>query len=83
MTSGANGSHTARWSREQRDRLVITDKAGKAVDSHAVQPAGDRPGARILWDTGWMAYPGAEWQEDRSGQWSRAVFPESEMGRKR
>ncbi len=83
MTTGSNDCHTARWSHGQPDMLVITDMAGTIVDSHPAHPAGGHPGPRMLWDTGWMAYPSAEWQEDPPGQWSRAVFPGSGPGRKR
>lgn len=83
MSGTTNGSHTARWSRDQKDILVITDAAGNVVESHPARSAADRPGAQILWNTGWMAYPGTEWQEEPPGQWPRPVFPESEMSRKR
>jgi len=59
---------------------VITDTAGNVVDSYPVPLAGDRLGPQILWRTDWLAYPGTEWQEEPRGQWSRAVFPESELG---
>jgi hypothetical protein len=55
---------------------VITDASGGAVMSFTVIPPGDRPTARLLRDTGWSHYPGAEWQEDPPGQWSIGVFPD-------
>lgn len=83
MTHPANGRHVAQWSEKDRDVLVIISAAGNVVESLRIEPAGDRPGARILWRTGWMSYPGTEWQEEPPGQWSRAVFPDTEMGSKR
>ena len=82
MTHPGNGSHAAQWS-GGRNVLVIIDSAGNVVDSHATEPAGDRPPACILWHTGWTAYPGTEWQEEPPGQWTRAVFPDTGMARKR
>jgi hypothetical protein len=83
MTNPGNGCHIAQWSEKEPDVLVITGPAGNLVRSLRIEPAGDRPGVRILWRTGWVAYPGTEWQEERPGQWSRAVFPDSEMGNNR
>jgi hypothetical protein len=82
MTSPGNGCHVAQWS-GGRNNLVITDPAGNVVDLQLTEPAGDRPPAQILWHTGWVAYPGTEWQEEPPGQWSRAVFPDTEMGCRR
>ena len=84
MTHPGNGCHIAQWSEKDRDVLTITGPAGNVVESlRRVEPAGDRPGPRILWRTGWIAYPGTEWQEEPPGQWSRAVFPDTEMGSRR
>ena len=80
---GGNGCHVAQWSEKDRDMLTITDPAGNVVESLRVEPVWDRPGPRILWCTGWIAYPGTEWQEEPPGQWTRAVFPDTEMARKR
>jgi hypothetical protein len=74
MTRAGNGHWIAQWPVNDRNVLVITDPAGNVVESLVTQPAGDRPSAHILWHTGWIAYPGTEWQEEPPGQWSRAVF---------
>jgi hypothetical protein len=70
----------ARWSTDQPGTLHITSPAGEVVDAHTVTPPGDRPGPQILWHTGWSAYPGAEWQEEPPGQWSRSVFRDPPAG---
>jgi hypothetical protein len=84
MTHPGNGCHVAQWSEKDRGALVVTGPAGEVVESLRIEePPGGRPGAGILWHTGWMAFPGTEWQEEPPGQWSRAVFPDTEMGSKR
>jgi hypothetical protein len=83
MTHSGNGSHVAQWLEKDRDVLVITGPAGNVVESLRVEQVWDRPGSRILWRTGWIAYPGTEWQEEPPGQWTRTVFPDTEMGSRR
>lgn len=83
MTHPGNGCHVARWSENDRDVLVITGPAGGLVESLHIEPAGDLPYPQMLWQTGWVPYPGSEWQEEPPGHWSRAVFPDTEMGGKR
>jgi hypothetical protein len=83
MTHPGNSSHVALWSEKDRDVLTITGPAGNLVESLRIEPVWDRPGPRILWHTGWIAYPGTEWQEEPPGQWMRAVFPDTEMARDR
>jgi hypothetical protein len=58
MTHPGNGSHVAQWSEKDRDVLTITGPAGNLVESLRVEQVWDRPGSRILWRTGWIAYPG-------------------------
>jgi hypothetical protein len=82
MTHPGDGRFVARWSAKERGALVITDIAGHVVDSRTVPLAGDLPYPQMLWQTGWVPYPGSEWQEEPPGQWSRAVFPDTEMGGK-
>jgi hypothetical protein len=78
MNQPGNASHIAQWS-GRWDKLVIIDPAGNVVESLLTEPAGDRPSAHILWHNGWIAFPGTEWEEEPPGQWSRPVFPDSEM----
>jgi hypothetical protein len=69
-----NGAGVAHWPQSRWDRIVITDAAGTVLDSCPVTPDGDRPRPQMLWNTGWCAYPGSEWQEKLPGQWAVAVF---------
>ena len=84
MTHPGNGCHVARWSENDRDVLVITGPAG---EPGGIAPTLNRratfPYPQMLWQTGWVPYPGSEWQEEPPGHWSRAVFPDTEMGGKR
>jgi hypothetical protein len=73
--------HVARWSFRQRSRLIIVDSLGSVVASYPIETPGDRPGHDMLWRNGWIAYPGAEWEEDPEGEWSRSVFPDCEVHR--
>jgi hypothetical protein len=66
--------YVARWSRQERDRLVIVDPVGKLASSFPVQCENDRPGWELLLSTGWCAYPGSEWEEESPGHWSVPVF---------
>jgi hypothetical protein len=71
--------HIAHWSVRQRRRLVITDRAGNTVATYSVEPSTDKPGHEMLHLNGWSAYPGAEWKEEPEGEWSRSVFPDSQI----
>lgn len=75
------GCHMARWSSRQRERLVITTEPGQAVACYPVPQATPRPGPELLWDTGWLAFPGAEWEEEPPGRWSIPVFTFASPGR--
>jgi hypothetical protein len=82
MTHPGNGSHVARWSDKDRGVVVITGPGGGLVESLRIEPAGDLPYPQMLWQSGWVPYPGSEWQEDPPGHWTRAVFPDTQMGGK-
>jgi hypothetical protein len=71
-----SGTHMARWSAGNAGKLLIINPAGNIVDALAIPPGGDRPGPGLLAGAIWAPYPGAEWEEDRPGQWSQAVFRE-------
>ncbi len=76
-----HGSHLARWSSRQRGQLLITAEPGQAAACYPIPQATYRPGPELLWDTGWLAFPGAEWEEEPSGQWSTPVFTFASPGR--
>jgi hypothetical protein len=69
-----SGCHVALWSRQRPDMVVIADPDGNVVDSYAVPQSNDRPGWGMLAQMAWYLYPGSEWEEEPSGQWSVAVF---------
>lgn len=70
----------ARWSRQDRERLVIVDTAGNVVATCPVSQDSERPSWEMLVSAGWSAYPGSEWEEDAPGQWEVAVFKDSRSG---
>lgn len=74
-------NYVARWSRRQRDVVVIADGAGRAVASFPVSGVFDRPDWKALLKTGWGEFPGASWQEGPEGVWSVAVFNHDLMRR--
>lgn len=69
--------YVARWSVEQAGKLVITDHAGNEVDTFAIPPGVERPSEGFFLGALWAPIPGAEWEEDRPGRWTHAVFRES------
>jgi hypothetical protein len=83
MTHPGNGCHVAQWSEKDREVLTILSPDGNLVESLRIAPAGDLPYPQMLWQTGWVPYPGSEWQEEPPGQWTRAIFPDTDMARKR
>jgi len=72
--------HLACWSAAQRGKLIITDSAGREVASFPITRDKDRPCPQMLWETGWSAYPGSEWEEEPPGEWSVAVFNQDSIG---
>jgi hypothetical protein len=68
--------HVAQWSLGCRARLQILTTSGDVAASYPITPPGERPGYDILDQNGWIAYPGAEWEEEPEGQWSLPVFPD-------
>ena len=87
MTSEPCRCHVAMWSEKQPARLVIRDPDGNVVSTLDVTPdhtIGERPNLRLLWHTGWTAYPGSEWRdEDWTGDWEVKVFADSGTAGKR
>jgi hypothetical protein len=73
--------YVARWSCRQRDVVVIADRAGRVVASFPVPRDCDQPSWKMLLETGWSAFPGAEWQEQSEGVWSVAVFSQELLRR--
>jgi hypothetical protein len=55
VTNPGNGCHVAQWSEKDREVLTILGPAGNVVESLRIEPVWDRPWARILWRTGWIA----------------------------
>lgn len=74
------GGHVALWSRRRSGTISIVDATGHVVASYLVPQAADRPGAEMLWGTGWSDCPGSEWREEFPGQWLIAVFRHPERG---
>jgi hypothetical protein len=75
INNGASADYyLARWSHQERERLVIVDVAGNVVSSCSVAQSCDRPGWEMLVSAGWCAYPGSEWEEEPPGRWEVAVF---------
>ena len=73
--------HMAYWSHSHKRQLIITDGAGKIVDSLTIPVEGDRP-PKVFADAAWAPYPGAEWDEEPPGCWSIAVFREEMTGQR-
>jgi len=76
-----DGCHLARWSSQRKGQLVITTHTGQTVTSYPITHITQGPGPELLWDTGWLAYPGAEWEEEPPGHWSIHVFTFTSRGR--
>lgn len=70
--------YMARWSVEHPGKLVICDQAGNEVDTLAIAPGGDRPAPGLFVGTAWNPYPGPDWDEDRPGRWTRAVYRDNQ-----
>ena len=67
-------SYLAHWSRGRSGKLIVTDRAGREVDSFEIPSEGDRPGPGLFCGAVWAPFPGSEWEEEPPGQWSVAVF---------
>ena len=65
---------SAHWTATERHVVRITDGNDRVLGSYPIGAPGYRPGPETLWDTGWHAYPGSEWQEEPPGFWSCPVF---------
>jgi hypothetical protein len=75
MANFRTGRHIARWSADRRTVDIMPDASVDAVlHSYPVTPAGCRPAAGMLLDTGWSPYPGSEWDEGPPGVWTIAVY---------
>jgi hypothetical protein len=76
-TASANADympHVAQWSRRRPKILLIADTSGHVVSSCPVSQDCAQPSPELLRHTGWVIYPGSEWEEEPPGEWSVAVF---------